>query len=192
MRKGILAGVGIVLAAALAVGLWAFEPWRLFTSSTVDEAVPGAGGSVDGSIRDVAETAAPSGNPSDAPSEEPTEPAKPRLVILGEGELETAEHDTSGTAFVVENADGSRFVRLEGLATSDGPDLHVGLSDAPSGGSWGSYDDGRYVGLGELKATHGNQNYEIPADVDLDGLTTVVIWCDRFNVAFGTADVLAA
>ena len=90
---------------------------------------------------------------------------------------------------VIELADGSRFVRFEDLAGSDGPDLHVWLTDQPSGGDWGSYDDGRYLRLGELKATHGNQNYEIPASADLDGLRSVVIWCDRFNVAFGTAPV---
>ena len=42
---------------------------------------------------------------------------------------------------------------------------------------------------GGLKGTDGNQNYAIPADADLTGLTSVVIWCDRFNVAFGTAAV---
>ncbi len=63
------------------------------------------------------------------------------------------------------------------------------VTDQPSGGEWGSYDDGRYVKLGDLKATHGNQNYEIPDDADLGGLVSVVIWCDRFNVAFGTAPV---
>ena len=63
------------------------------------------------------------------------------------------------------------------------------LSDAPSGGEWGSYDDGSYVRLGELKATHGNQNYEIPADASIAGMTSVVIWCDRFDVAFGTAPI---
>ncbi len=90
---------------------------------------------------------------------------------------------------MIELADGSRFVRLEDLAGSDGPDLHVWVTDQPSGGDWGSYDDGRYLRLGELKATHGNQNYEIPESADLDGLRSVVIWCDRFNVAFGTAPV---
>jgi hypothetical protein len=191
MLKWVAAGIAVVVVS---VGLWAFEPWRLFTSSTVDEAVPGVDGtSVDGSIREVAETTAPRPR-GDRDQPRPSasgDAAEPRLTIIGEGELETAEHDTSGTAFVVEEADGSRFLRLEDLATSDGPDLYVGLSDAPSGGEWGSYDDGRYVQLAPLKATHGNQNYEIPDDVDLDALTTVVIWCDRFNVAFGTADVAA-
>jgi len=92
-------------------------------------------------------------------------------------------------ATILELADGRRFVRLEDLATSDGPDLHVWVTDQPSGGDWSSYDDGRYLRLGELKANNGNQNYEIPAKADLAGLTSVVIWCDRFNVAFGTAPV---
>ena len=186
MRKWLIGGI--------AVGLWAFEPWRLFTSSNLDEPVPGGAVAADESILDVAATPEPTPTgPADRPADPPVATdapeEKPRLTLLGQGEFETAEHDTSGLAVIVENADGSRFLRVEGLATSDGPDLDVGLSDAPSGGEWGSYDDGRYVRLDDLKATHGNHNYEIPDDVDLEGLTTVVIWCDRFNVAFGTADV---
>ena len=63
------------------------------------------------------------------------------------------------------------------------------LSEAKSGGDWGSYDDGREIRLGDLKATHGNQNYAISEDADLTGMRSVVIWCDRFNVAFGTAAI---
>ena len=171
MWRWFVAGVAVVV---LAVGLWAFEPWRLWTSSEVDEPLPAVASDDDA-----------------APGERgrPPTPTGPELVELASGEFEDAEHDTSGTATVIELSDGRRFVRLEDLASSDGPDLHVWLTDRPSGGDWGSYDDGRFVRLGELKATHGNQNYEIPADADLRGLTSVVIWCDRFDVAFGTAPV---
>ena len=166
------------LAAALAVGvvavgLWAFEPWRLVTDSTVDEPLPSAGPPAD----------VPEGGAS------PGEAATPEVAVLAVGDFEDAEHGTTGVAKVIELPDGRRFVRLEDLATSDGPDLHVWVTDRPSGGDWGSYDDGRYVRLGELKANNGNQNYEVPADADLTGLTSVVIWCDRFNVAFGTAPI---
>lgn len=169
-RSWILVALGLGVLV-LGVGAWLFEPWRLFTSSTVDEAVP-----------TVASTPAASGAPTATASDR----------VLSEGEFVDGEHATSGTARLLELADGRRFVRVEGLASSDGPDLHMWLSDQPSGGEWGSYDDGRYVALGELKATHGNQNYEIPADADLSGLRSVVIWCDRFNVAFGTAPIGAA
>ena len=169
-RSWILVAMGLGVLV-LGVGAWLFEPWRLFTSSTVDEAVP-----------TVASTPGPSGTPTATASDR----------VLSEGEFVDGEHATSGTARLLELADGRRFVRVEGLASSDGPDLHMWLSDRPSGGEWGSYDDGRHVALGELKATHGNQNYEIPADADLSGLQSVVIWCDRFNVAFGTAPIEAA
>jgi len=180
--------VGAVLVV-LAVGLAAFEPWRLFTSSVLDEPAPTAG-----VVAAPSATPAPSDRPSDRPAGRraratptPTPIPTPQDLLLAAGEFVPAEHATSGRARVLRLADGQRFVRLEGLATSDGPDLHVWLSGQPSGGEWGSYDDGRYVRLGDLKATHGNQNYLVPAEVDLPGLTSVVIWCDRFNVAFGTA-----
>ncbi|MCY7394984.1 MAG: DM13 domain-containing protein [Nocardioides sp.] len=135
--------------------------------------------------------AAPVGSPvgSPVPGAEATPLPEASPVLLGSGALEDAEHRTSGPARVLELADGRRFVRLEGLVTSDGPDLHVWLSSATSGGGWGSYDDGRFLPLGELKATRGNHHYEIPVGADLRGIRSVVIWCDRFNVAFGSAPV---
>ena len=35
----------------------------------------------------------------------------------------------------------------------------------------------------------GAQNYELPADIDLDEYTTVAIWCVRFGVAFNAANL---
>lgn len=115
------------------------------------------------------------------------EPAPAAASDVAEGRFVSQEHDTTGTARVLELADGSRVLRLEGFSTSDGPDVQVWLSDAEAAGDDGAYDDGRYVALGELKATDGNHNYAIPADADLAGLRSAVIWCDRFNVAFGSA-----
>lgn len=177
----VLAVAGVGLAVALVAALALFEPWRLFTSSEVHEEAPTSAGLA---------TPAPEGGTTGAPAPaDGATSAPPQDRELARGEFETAEHATSGEAVVLALADGRRFVRLEGLATSDGPDLHVWLSDAPSGGAWGSYDDGRSIPLGELTATHGDQNYEIPADADLTGMVSVVIWCDRFDVAFGTAPV---
>jgi len=167
-----------VAVVAAAVGLWAFQPWRLFTSSTVDEALPGPAAVQSGSTSTTPGTPPPSA-PMSGPPSGPTE--------LAAGDFVTQEHRTSGRAKVISLADGSRVLRLENLSGSDGPDLHVWLSDATAGGDWGKYDDGRSVKLGELKATAGNQNYAIPADATLEGLRSVVIWCDRFNVAFGSA-----
>jgi hypothetical protein len=177
-KRVAVVGGGVLLLAVLAAGLAWFEPWRLFTDSTVDEAVP---------------TSAPQPvGDSDPQATDPgptTSAPEPQDTVLARGRFESAEHETTGRALVLALADGRRFLRLEDLATSDGPDLHVWLTDQPSGGDWGSYDDGRYVRLGELKANHGNQNYEIPTEARLEGLVSVVVWCDRFDVAFGTAAV---
>lgn len=170
LRKPVTWVVLVVAVAGLVVGLALFEPWRAFTSSYLDESVPVAG------------TATSAGA---MPTTSTTPPPQP--VVLAEGAFVSQEHDTSGAARVLELPDGSRVLRLESFSTSDGPDVHVWLSDAPAGGDWHSYDDGRYVPLGEIKATDGNHNYVIPADADLTGLRSVVVWCDRFNVAFGSA-----
>jgi hypothetical protein len=45
------------------------------------------------------------------------------------------------------------------------------------------------VDLGSLLSNIGNQNYEIPDDVDLTHYDTVVIWCLRFTSSFGAADL---
>jgi hypothetical protein len=86
---------------------------------------------------------------------------------------------------------GARVVRLEDLDTSNGPDLFVYLSTNPTGGPEGAFDDD-YVNLGRLKGNQGDQNYSLPADVDLKRFASVVIWCDRFDSAFGAADLAAA
>jgi hypothetical protein len=158
-----------------AIGLYLFQPWRLVTRSVVDEALPSV----------MATSVEPQPTTEAAATPARSRPAAPET--LTSGTFVDAEHATAGTARLIRLADGSRYLRLEELSSSDGPDLHVWLTDQPSGGEWGSYDDGRYLALGVLKGTDGNQNYAIPSGADLDGLLSVVIWCDRFNVAFGTA-----
>ena len=48
-----------------------------------------------------------------------------------------------------------------------------------------------FIDLGKLKGNRGEQNYEIPADVDLDVYDTVLIWCVRFSSPFGEARLSA-
>jgi len=164
LRKPVTWVVVAVVVAGLGVGLALFEPWRLFTHSRVDEPVPVA-----------------------AASSAATPTPDPGPVVLAEGTFVSQEHETSGTARILRLPDGKRILRLERFSTSDGPDVHVWLSTSKAGADWHAYDDGRHVALGELKATDGNHNYAIPADAKLEGVRSAVIWCDRFNVAFGSA-----
>jgi hypothetical protein len=49
-----------------------------------------------------------------------------------------------------------------------------------------------FVELGPLKGNIGDQNYELPASVDLERYRAVTIWCKRFSVNFATAPLVPA
>ena len=44
-----------------------------------------------------------------------------------------------------------------------------------------------YLDLGELKGNRGNQNYPIPAGVNISTFNSVVIYCKPFAVVFSVA-----
>jgi hypothetical protein len=48
-----------------------------------------------------------------------------------------------------------------------------------------------FVHLGALKGNIGDQNYDVPSDVDLSTHRAVTVWCRRFGVNFGTAPLAA-
>ena len=173
----------IVAVALLVVGAFAlywFAPWNLFVDRTVDEALPGVSAPVEGARDEAADIgAAAGGGAGGGGTSEP--------ITLARGGFTSLEHETAGTALVVELENGSRFLRLEDLETSNGPDLRVILTDQPVSEDWDVWDDGEYVDLGALKGNLGSSNYEIPANVDLQDVETAVIWCRRFSVGFGVA-----
>jgi hypothetical protein len=114
------------------------------------------------------------------------EPA-PAAVEVARGRFRSHEHSTSGEAAIVRLADGRRFLTLTSFDTSPGPDLRVRL--APDGSFDGGADGA--VDLGALKGNRGDQQYAVPADVDI-ARRTVVIWCRAFTAAFGSARLLTA
>jgi len=170
---------GVITAAAL------FQPWRLFTNTTVADALPPAASS--SAAPEPSESAEPAAS---VPVRTPDPPAEPVVTDLARGTFITHEHATTGSVRLVQQPDGSRVLAIEGLDTSDGPDLRVWLTDQPvieGAEGWYVFDDGRYLELGALKGNLGDQVYEIPPDVDLAGIQSVSIWCARFAVSFGAA-----
>ena len=110
---------------------------------------------------------------------EPAEAApSPEIVTVTTGTFVDGDHPTSGAASTI--TDGTQtFLRFEGLESDNGPDLNVYLRSSENP------DD--YIDLGDLKGNIGDQNYELPSDIDLDRYDLVDIWCVRFGVSFGTA-----
>lgn len=161
----------VLLAGAGVVVIW-FQPQKLLLDERVDETLP--------PLPTVARPASP---PGDSTAPPPDDPGPQALAI---GSFVSLDHPTTGAVRVVRLADGSRIVRLDELMTDNGPDLFLYMSTNPADGDEGAFDD-EFINLGRLKGNQGNQNYELPDAVDLGRYSTLVIWCDRFNSAFGAA-----
>ena len=79
-----------------------------------------------------------------------------------------------------------RFLRFEDFEIDNRPHLFVYLTRADAA-AFGFA--GEFVDLGCLKGNVGEQNYEIPVDVDRSEFDTVVVWRKRFSEAFTAADL---
>lgn len=108
-------------------------------------------------------------------------------AALSSGSFVSGAHATSGTATIYKLDDGSRVLRLTNFSTSNGPKVHVILADHAITGN--EVEDAKSVDLGDLKGNTGNQNYTIPASVNLDDAKSVAIYCERFKVNFGAANL---
>jgi Electron transfer DM13 len=105
---------------------------------------------------------------------------------IATGMFASLDHETTGIAIVLGDGTEQRFLRFEDFETSNGPDLNVYLVNSSTG------DVSDFIDLGNLHGNIGNQNYEVPPDVDLDVYDAVVVWCVRFSSPFGRAELVAA
>jgi hypothetical protein len=155
--------LGLVALAVLVGGWAAFRPERLFVDKTVNEGF------------EVTAVAADS---------EPT--------VVAAGSFHSGAHETSGKATIYRFPDGRRVLRLTEFATSNGPDVQVYLVKASDAMDNDTVKQAGFINVGALKGNMGDQNYDIPAEVDLGVYRAVTIWCRRFGVNFGTAPLAAA
>ena len=125
------------------------------------------------------------------PAADATETSQALAVKLKAGEFRDADrvHKGSGQAALYQGPDGAHLLRLENLNVTNGPDLHVILSPHPDPKSQGDIKGPGYVDLGKLKGNQGNQNYEIPDDVDIGAQQSVVVYCKPFHVIFSVASL---
>jgi hypothetical protein len=218
--KFLIPGGVVVVAVAAYLAFGVFGVHTLFIDDTVDEAGPvfASGASADGVDTGSTGSTVPSSEPpepppvsSDATAEpddirqdvgaaetpvavaggEPDGGVTTEIVTLYRGTFGPRSHPGEGVASVLTDGSAQRFLRFEQFATDNGPDLNVYLTTADADADEGDFDDdGEYVDLGNLKGNIGDQNYEIPPDVDLARFDTVVVWCVRFGVAFTTADLV--
>jgi hypothetical protein len=198
-------------------GLWALTPYLY--NRRVDEAFPVAAPANQAMVSAtaapmMAEQAAPTAMMADAPAmaeqAAPTamadapamaEQAAPTAIAASTGPValstgtfiagSTPGDTAGGKATIYRLEDGKPLLRLEDFSTTNGPDLFVVLSSSANPDQDG-LKNGAYVQLEALKGNIGNQNYELPSDVDLGQYKSVVIWCRTFNIVFGYAPLQSA
>lgn len=147
----------------IVIAWYLFRPEKLFISESVNE-----------------------GFPARASREESSSPR-----IVSEGMFHGVAHETMGTATIYQLPGGQEVLRLTGFETSNGPDVRVFLGEAEDANDNDTVTSAGYVELGPLKGNIGDQNYDIPAGIDLGKYHSVTIWCNRFGVNFGTAPLTA-
>ena len=120
-------------------------------------------------------------------------------TVLAQGTFHGVAHPTHGTATVYQlpgsSTPGSstpgagRELRLTDFQTSNGPDVRVFLIKASDAMDEAAVTGPGYVELGRLRGSRGDQNYPLPADLNLSQFHAVTIWCRRFKVNFATASL---
>ena len=169
--------LGVAALAWLAFGYFGVQ--TLWVDDEVDEAGP---------VFDSGATPDPDAEASSSSDDDDTAPPADAPVVetVASGQFISRDHATEGTAAVLSDGSPQRFLRFTEFATDNGPDVNVYLSTAAPDGDSGDFDDD-FIDLGDLSGNAGDQNYELPEDVDLSRYRTVVLWCVRFGVPFSAA-----
>lgn len=187
-RRSMIIGTAGVAGAVL---WYLFRPEALIVDRTVNEPLPVAEHSMSAMAESpgmAQSTSAMADSPAMAhPAMGAEDPEK-----LAGGRFHSNAHETRGLVTVFRLADGRRLLRLTEFATSNGPDVRVYLVAAGDVQDEGAAKEAGFVDLGALKGNIGDQNYDIPADLDLTRYRAVSIWCRRFSVNFGAAPLAEA
>ena len=115
------------------------------------------------------------------------EQAQVREVKQGDFRDADSFHRGSGQATIFATPEGGHLLRLEDLNVTNGPALHVILSPHQDPARPEEVTLEGYVDLGDLKGNRGNQNYPVPAGLDVSVFNSVVIYCKPFSVVFSVA-----
>jgi|GEM_PF-351180 hypothetical protein len=102
-------------------------------------------------------------------------------TLVSQGTFKDGGHPTSGTAKLYKKGTTHTLV-FETFKSDEGPDLRIYLS-ADTGAK-------NFIELTELKNT-GNFYLTLPDNSKVDQRMFVLIWCKRFSVLFGSAELKA-
>ena len=94
-------------------------------------------------------------------------------------------HEARGRVELVRGDDGTVTVEIDDLWVSPGaPDVRLYLSPRADGRV-----DQTAVDLGRLPDHQKRLSRQVPPEVDLDQIRSVIVFCTAFSVYFGTGDL---
>ena len=109
--------------------------------------------------------------------------------VLSQGRFVTVDrnHTTIGNVRLIEE-NGLRYLELaDNFQTVSGPQVEVILHRQKQVGRKVRERD--YVTVASLQKIEGTQRYLLPASLELNDFGAVAIWCRRFNITFGYAQI---
>ena len=112
--------------------------------------------------------------------------AAKRNVELLHGSVRAVGHAAQGRAAVVLTG-RKRVLTLRGFRIAPGPQVRIYL--VPRGVKRDGDVRRDFRDLGRLKGSRGNQQYTIPASVDLRRYRSVIFWCVPFTQTLARADL---
>ena len=188
---------GIIAVIAIAIATYTVSP--LFINTTIDEPAPDTGTNIgydefmklsederakigkdmtqeekNNIMRVFAQENATINDKMTIPENQTTDTLSGNFIDAGDG-----FHMASGQVRILQIPDGTQILRFENLDVTNGPDLYVYLATDTTAKD--------YVSLGRLKGNIGNQNYQIPENIDFEKYNTVLIWCQAFSTLFGSS-----
>src|SRR5262245_20839707 len=86
---------------------------------------------------------------------------------VAQGMFHSVAHETMGDASIYRATDGKQCLRLTNFRTSNGPDVVVYLVAADDARDDATVKGADPINLGSMKGNVGDQNYELPGNIDL-------------------------
>jgi hypothetical protein len=110
-----------------------------------------------------------------------------QAMMVPHGMFAGAHDHKVGGGFSVVEKDGKQVLMLgEDFSLDGAPDPYIVLSADEMGSGAGT------LNLGRLKTKKGPVAFPLPAGTDLARYSRVLVWCKKYNVTLGQAELAAA
>jgi len=200
------------IVGAIAAGVWTFPSWRGYLRDTsVNEAFPGLALDLQDEFLSLpvverqallemydenpdmalqmAQVAVEEDKNAPEDEQEMGEEMEAASVLVSGNFIEIDPlHWGKGTAAIYQLSEQERVLRFQDYSSARGGDVFVYLSRDPEPRT--AVEMGvDFLDVGRLKGNIGNQNYTLPANLDLSGYRSVVIFCRQFNTVITVANL---